>query len=302
MKRSFFVFLVVGLTMAGLMLPTSSAQNRTSPSKGAPVSVGEQQEVLTERPVNHEQSSSRVDLNPGFETLAQDLVRMHFLFKGGNGIPVIFDSRTARSQGYSDGSIRLAEELAAYTNELTRAAMKSANPREASVAKLNVGTQRYARMTSFFSQAAKRDGTSVSKDDDSSVSIDKGPSILALGIIGIAEYECGSFSRPLPNRSATPREHYSRNPAQTLASWGYHRTPDYAGGGWTRPRTYKWWVCGWNTFRDDAWTLIRRPNYIQEQNYSGWTPNGEPNPEVWRSGPWPYATWPAYVAWWHKTR
>jgi len=267
-------------------------QNRTPRSKATLDRVEERQEAFPERTINSEDSPSRERLNPSFETLAQDLVYMHFLFKGGDGIPVVFDSGTARAQGYSEQSIRLAEELTAYTNDLTRAAMKSKNPREASVAKLNVETRQYSRMTTFFAQATKRNEASISKE--------KGPSISAYGIIGIAEYECGSFLRPLPNRSATPKEHYSKDPAKTLTSWGYHRTPNYAGGGWTRPRTYKWWVCGWNTFRDDAWTLIRKPNFIQEQNYSGWTPNGEPNPEVWRSGPWPYATWPAYVAVWHK--
>lgn len=293
MKRSIIVFLMVSLTMAGPMLTTSTAQNRTSPSKNALGRVEERQEVLTDPTIKPGDTSNGEVRSPNFETLAQDLLRMHFLFKGGNGNPVTFDTKTAQAQGYSEESIRLAEELASYTNELTRAAMKSKNPKGASVAELNVGTQRYARMTSFFAQAVKRDGASAPQG--------KEPSILTYALVGIGEYECGSFLRPLPNRAAPAREHYSSNPAQTLTSWGYHRTPDYAGGGWTRPRTYKWWLCGWDTFRDDAWTLIRKPNYIQEQNYSGWTPNGEPNPEVWRSGPWPYATWPAYVAWWHKT-
>jgi hypothetical protein len=84
----------------------------------------------------------------------------------------------------------------------------------------------------------------------------------------------------------------------TLRSWGYHDSHiPYAG--WTRPQTWHPWNCGWHTFRDNAVPLDYYT--LREQNYSGWSPRGEPNPEVYVSGPWPYSTWPAYVFWWHQT-
>jgi hypothetical protein len=125
-------------------------------------------------------------------------------------------------------------------------------------------------------------------------------------------YECGSVVRPRPRR-AMPAVLVGevKDPAATLSSWGYHRTPGMAGGGWTRPRTYNPAVCGISTYRDHAFVGLRFTYSedtacefrwpIREQNYVD-APYGEPNPEVWRSGPWPYATWPAYVVMWHLTR
>lgn len=127
-----------------------------------------------------------------------------------------------------------------------------------------------------------------------------------------AWYECGSIVRPRPRR-AMPAVLVGEvaDPAATLSSWGYHRTPGFAGGGWTRPQTYNPARCGISTYRDHAFVGLRFTSCIgtacefrwpiREQNYVA-APYGEPNPEVWRSGPWPYATWPAYVYWWHATR
>lgn len=123
---------------------------------------------------------------------------------------------------------------------------------------------------------------------------------------------CGYYWNPVPNTAAPWLDRgYFSDPSATLTSWGYHSTPGFAGGGWTRPQTYNralgesaadlpalfgW--CGWNTFRDHAY--IRDTSYIMEQDYTGAIP-GEPNPEVYASGPWPYLDWPAYVYWWHQT-
>ena len=140
-------------------------------------------------------------------------------------------------------------------------------------------------------------------------------------------YRCGWFDRPNPRR-ANPSV---RGPLQGAATtgyaaaqlareWGYsqgfHNTPGRAGGGMTRPQTFSPFFCGSRTFRDHAF-----PDLIQERTCFGpggtepceWrarlyvqdytsAPYGEPNPEVWRSGPWPYPEWPAYVSWWHRTR
>jgi hypothetical protein len=110
---------------------------------------------------------------------------------------------------------------------------------------------------------------------------------------------CGWFPNPKPSQAGPWKNIPRTNPAKVLRAWGYHPTPGIAGGGWTRPQTWRASSCGKNTFRDHAYII--EPRTIREQNYTG-SPTGEPNPEVWRSGPWPYAEWPAYVAWWHRTR
>jgi hypothetical protein len=110
---------------------------------------------------------------------------------------------------------------------------------------------------------------------------------------------CGHWLYPRPTTSAPWRSYTSSNPSSTLTSWGYHETPSWAGGGWTRSQTYYPSRCGNSTFRDHAY--IASPTTFSEQNYSGFTPRGEPNPEVWASGPWPYPVWPSYVQWWHDT-
>ena len=95
--------------------------------------------------------------------------------------------------------------------------------------------------------------------------------------------------------------HSSSNPRATLRAAGYHYTPPpfarYKNKDYTRPQTYQPSLCGRKTFRDHA--IIEGAGRYRTQEYTGWTPPGEPNPEVHRSGPWPYLTWPAYVAWWH---
>jgi hypothetical protein len=121
-----------------------------------------------------------------------------------------------------------------------------------------------------------------------------------------AKYKCGWYVRPNPRRAATwnAQGGYS-DPSATLASWGFHRTPGFAGGGWTRAQTFSWPLCGFGTFRDHAFFgrdgNLANSFVINLQDY-GDPPYGEPNPEVWRSGPWPYPTWPTYVWWWHRTR
>ena len=114
-----------------------------------------------------------------------------------------------------------------------------------------------------------------------------------------AACSCGHWLFPRPTRAAPWKDKSSSNAVNTLKSWGYHQTAGYAGGGWTRDQTYYESRCGKNTFRDHA--IVQSSKKFREQNYSGYTPRGEPNPEVLRTGPWPYAAWPAYVEWWHDT-
>ena len=111
--------------------------------------------------------------------------------------------------------------------------------------------------------------------------------------------DCGIYWSPKPTVGKSWVTYNVSNVDNTLRSWGYHSTLGLAGGGWTRSQTWHPWNCGWNTFRDHA--LKISGTTLREQNYHGWNPRGEPNPEVYISGPWPYSTWPAYVYWWHST-
>jgi hypothetical protein len=115
--------------------------------------------------------------------------------------------------------------------------------------------------------------------------------------LGMAD--CGIYWSPKPGiaKSWVTMRGF-RDAQATLRSWGYHDS-HIPGAGWTRPQTWHAWNCGWNTFRDNAVPV--NSSTINEQNYNGWNPRGEPNPEVYISGPWPYSTWPAYVFWWHQT-
>lgn len=161
------------------------------------------------------------------------------------------------------------------------------------VNKVPADLQQYPLLAAYFDEAARRAEQRERGVDD--------PKIEKLVTTRTyhGAYHCGTFWHPLPPNGAPWISHTRSNPSETLRSWGYHETPDVAGGGWTRPRTYDWWWCGFETFRDHAY-IDPNGTTIHEQKYEGWTPPGEPNPEVWRSGPWPYATWPAYVRWWHS--
>ncbi len=218
------------------------------------------------------------DTAPDFISLSQEvsLMQQNGLIWQDEKLEVDFDSQAAEKMGYSEESIKLAQELVDLSNTIV------------TTRSINQNMSAYPSAASFFSQA---DAYEASK------AIESGNEIQGWA----NEYYCGTWWHPVPNSGAlwnTTGPYSSQRAAeQTLRNWGYHATPNLAGGGWTRPQTYKWWYCGWNTFRDHAYIYSSR--YIREQNYTGSIP-GEPNPEVWASRPWPYPTWPAYVAWWHS--
>jgi hypothetical protein len=296
MKNAPRVLLLVCL--ASLLITSSSAQHGRS-NNGREPRLGETEIPRPQRPVRIPQPQRPIEIPqepiPDFDTLSQDLVLMRDLFQGGGSQSVTFDSETARLRGFSPTSIRLAEEFVAYTNELIFVASTAPNIEAVDVTKLDVEVEQYHLLESYLEQATER-RKRFNREAGRTGQRDSGPRIE--GVPGVSEYYCGSFDRPLPSSSAPSTLHNSSNPAETLRSWGYHETPSWAGGGWTRPQTYNAWLCGWNTYRDHAW--ITGPNTFREQKYTGWRPNGEPNPEVWRSGPWPYAYWPLYVRWWHS--
>lgn len=230
--------------------------------------------------------------------VSHDLQVVGDLFGGGAGKPVTFDAAAAAQRGLSPESIELAAELAAYTNAL----MAGTGPAGAQadvvdVSKARVDPQQFPRVAQLFDEATYHSNLlPIDDKEQEQPAVPEGVHAPSF----IYEYNCGSFRWPRPGRSAPWRSYAGPyvNPGRTLESWGYHSTPVSAGGGYTRPQTYLPWLCGWSTFRDHAYTVGGRA--IREQTYEGWAPRGEPNPEIWRVGPWPYLTWPVYVNWWHS--
>jgi hypothetical protein len=146
--------------------------------------------------------------------------------------------------------------------------------------------------------------------------------------LGLARrYKCGHFVRPVPQHAVPFVEGPLQGSSPTGAgadalarTWGrgqgFHDTPGFAGGGMTRPQTFTPALCGLNTYRDHAYPSLFQVRTCSDfdgnppctyqarlliQDYTS-SPGGEPNPELWRSGPWPDDEWPAYVYWWHRTR
>lgn len=235
-------------------------------------------------------TASAADASLDFAALSTDLLQMEAFFSGGSGQPVIFDAEAARSQGFPPESIALAEELAAHTNALISAA--EANLKEgasADVVASSVDLSSFPKVSAYFALATENEQNGGEVE----------PAGWCNSALTDAACSCGHWSYPRPTTAAPWKDLTSSNPANTLRSWGYHETPGWAGGGWTRPQTYYSSRCGNNTFRDHAYTVSSTK--FREQNYSGYTPRGEPNPEFWASGPWPYGAWPSYVQWWHST-
>jgi hypothetical protein len=232
-----------------------------------------------------------------FAWLAADMVRFHTLgiLQGDFERGVTFNTALARQLGFSKLAIRLGEQIAAATNDLITG-VKEAQLREDSVqvTELTIQIERYPDLQQFWFDAAIQSAQKKLEGADLFAK-----EIEPLGVTGISHLVCGYYPNPKPSTNGRWTTHNNiSNPAATLRSWGYHETwpPDYTGGGWTRPQTYQPLLCGWSTYRDHA--FIAGPNTIREQNYTD-PPGGEPNPEVYRSGPWPYPDWPAYVYWWH---
>jgi hypothetical protein len=303
--------MVIIITVGGLSIQTgSNGIHRYSVISSSSVMASEPSQTTLYRVYLPFVESNSATLT--FEELSLELAQMTDLFSGGMQLdiqtpeeaetlvtmspsdvsPVVFDSATARARGFSMESIRLAEQLTTLSNRLIEESVQAqASGRVANIDEHTIELHEFPAVNDYFEQARI-----ASQNDALTTSI---PQVEVSS--WWREYHCGTYWRPLPSRAKNYVVFYNiRNPANTLRSWGYHPTQpgSYAGGGWTRPQTHRWWDCGWNTYRDHAY--IWHNNQIHEQNYHGWSHRGEPNPEVWRSGPWPYSYWPSYVYWWHE--
>ncbi len=230
----------------------------------------------------------------GFETLAKDLTRMNALFKVGADRTVFFDSAAATKQRFSKESITLAQEITAFTNDLTTEALRSQvargeNSETINLEGIKMNVARYPSLATFMDVASRR--------------VKNGYTSVALP--NSAQQTCGSIGNPVPSRAAkwqTWGPYNSKQDAENqLKKWGYYRAWWVPHGNWTRDQTYQESICKKNTYRDEASLPFNsnRKWYFNEQNYTGTIP-GEPNPVLTAAtSGWPYATWPAYVWWWH---
>lgn len=199
---------------------------------------------------------------------------------------VSFDTDGAKNAGISQEGVTLGQEMADFTNELVQLGSYM----------FTIDLNKYPNVKDYFKDATKyeKERSSVNNSD-----ADIQPLAYAGDAAGMAV--CGWYTNPKPSSS---KAYYFwgpySDPSAVARSWGYHAPPAGMGYlGWTRPQTWNAWYCGYNTFRDEA--VPQSNGKLAEQNYAGWTPRGEPNPEVWASGPWPYSNWPSYVYWWHQT-
>ena len=269
MKRSIFLAIVFSIVMSGRTLAITMPPQQEPPFSTA--------------------RASCID----FLAMTQNLIKMEDLFSGGNGELLEFDRSKARGLGFPESSILLAKELTEYIN-----AWQQGPAATDMLGVTGSAPEKPPRVSAFFHCA-----TQYNKNEKDSLRGEASGGCIRGGVrLTEAECQCGHWLNPRPNRRAGWTMHRSSNPRATLIAAGYHYTPPpFAAAkntNYTRPQTYRPSLCGRKTFRDHA--IIEGADSYKTQEYTGWVPPGEPNPEVHRSGPWPYLTWPAYVAWWHQ--
>jgi hypothetical protein len=212
-----------------------------------------------------------------FEKLSVDLISMEPYFAGNQGDMITFDSKLASQAGFSKESIQLAKEMTALTNNIvnqlknaeTSTHTRSSTPKLDTV---DINIDNYHLLQKYFAAAKTADASP--KRNARSV---RGWCSWALS--DTACY-CGSFFYPRPNIK-NPYKHYplGNDPEGLVKSWGFHKTQIRYGGGWTRPQTYNPRYCGEGTYRDHIGIDYKNKRIVM-QNYEGFTPRGEPNPEI----------------------
>lgn len=232
------------------------------------------------------------------------------------------DRNELKKINVAKGSVDTYAEMLEFQNEMMDDPENMFN--------LKIDSKKYPNLNKFFEDAkaiADAGEEYILNIADSSVLI---PSILTIAnaLVGtpysemIGRIDCGYYGNYKPwGQAPLIQWNFSnkKNLFDIISSWGYRTTESYARispGSVTRPQTYNWWNCGFNTFRDDGiwniqddkWVTLypntyqNLPYYFREQNYNGWNPSGEPNPNIFKPdvGPWPYYDWGAYVYYYHK--
>lgn len=231
---------------------------------------------------------------PDLRTLSSELTQLNGFYRvGTDGRTVVFDSARAKQSGFSPTAIKLAEETAAFTNDLVNAAINKAKTSGATIVGtinlegVTVDINKYPTLVAYNSLLSQQS--------------------IAAGTLQVtsAQSVCGSKTTPVPNYAANwvKKSGYSSQyvAEQTLKSWGYYSAWWIPGGDWTRNQTYQESICKKNNYRDHSRGPWQEGTkwYFREQNYTGTVP-GEPNPVMSSyPGNWPYLTWPDYVWWWH---
>lgn len=249
------------------------------------------------------------DSSPDFDILSLELAEMDSLFQvDTDQQTVVFDSESALRKGFSAESIKLAEEMAVFTNNIVNKATKAAKRHKVKDAELinikeaRVNINKYPSLAIYLREASVRCANgSINGDFTLKRKGTNDPRTV-----------CGSINNPVPSSAAkwTTRGPFDSEGASTrggakgyLHSLGYYSSSPFAGGGYTRNQTYNKKICKKDTYRDHALDPFKNTSdnkwYFKEQDYTGSIP-GEPNPVI-TTNPfnWPYLTWIVYVKWWH---
>ena len=222
-----------------------------------------------------------------YSRMSAKMTQMNSHFSG-TSRSVNFNPESARNAGYAEDEISMAAALAVYSDAIAKLNRDDALPVKSELANW------------FYSCATSAIGQTSNEDDADSVG-----TLSACTDAGHSEASCicGNTSYPQPSSSDGHNWVDVENPEQALQGLGYHRVyPPYARPGhieYAKFVTYQSNHCGNNTFRKHA-EVVDDDTY-KLQDYVEFHTLGEPNPEVFSSGPWPYWTWPGYVLWWHLT-
>lgn len=271
--------IVVAGTVAGLVVGLSSGADARTVQEG------------TRRSDNGEASTQAY-----FTSRSNDLLRINAFAHVSRANIISFDETGAKRAGLTKNQLQFGRQLVAFSNDVVQQGLAPSS----SAIRTELDLAKYPLVKRYMAAAtlAERAAATVTAREGAPLSTTA--IVPQFGDNWHTYSTCGSFWSPRPTVAKSWVRFNVSNPVGTLYAWGYHPPPSGMQWlGWTRPQTYAWWVCGWNTFRDNA---NPGPGFVVEQNYHGWAPRGEPNPELWASGPWPYATWPSYVYWWHQTR
>lgn len=161
--------------------------------------------------------------------------RLQDFFTGGSGVPVIFDADGAHRQGFSPQAIKLAEQMAAFSNDVMVIAngvseknSSAQQPEQGGqekatlvMQKATIALENYTELNSFFNAASQRQSEEAATPD---TGVSKTNQSSALFVFETPATVCGSFLTPRPSRAAPWVQFTSNNPWNTLYQWGYHPT------------------------------------------------------------------------------